>query len=169
MQAARAAVAGPSRLPFLPDGTLVTGVGREGGQGGGEGGEDGQGQDTPKKRGGRRVAVEPPFALDEPREALAWWFVVQCRWICALIRPVQCDTIDPVTVEGDRLWDLLRSLDDPEHLEFPADFNRDETKNRFDQLVDRLNTAFSCACKADSHVQDASPSLRCVLSWSCWC
>jgi hypothetical protein len=61
-----------------------------------------------------------------------------------------------VTVEGDRLWDLLRSLDDPEHLEFPADFNRDETRNRFGQLVDRLNTAFSCAREADSHVQDAS-------------
>ena len=59
-------------------------------------------------------------------------------------------------VEGDRLWDLLRSLDDPAHLEFPADFNWDETKNRFRQLVDRLNTAFSCAREADSNLQDVS-------------
>ena len=54
------------------------------------------------------------------------------------------------------MWDLLRSLDDPDHLEFPADFNRDETSNRFRQLVDRLNTAFSCAREADSNVQDAT-------------
>jgi hypothetical protein len=90
------------------------------------------------------------------REALTWWFVVRRRWICALIRPVPCGTIGPVIVEGDRLWDLLRSLDDPEHLDFPAGFNRDETGDRFGQLVDRLDTAFSCACEADGHVQDAS-------------
>ena len=54
------------------------------------------------------------------------------------------------------MWDLLRSLDDPKHLETPADFNFDETKNRFRQLVDRLNTAFSCACEAEGHVEDAS-------------
>jgi len=69
---------------------------------------------------------------------------------------VQCGIIGPVIVEGDRLWDLLRSLDDPAHLEFPADFNWDETKNRFRQLVDRLNTAFSCAREADSNLQDVS-------------
>jgi hypothetical protein len=43
---------------------------------------------------------------------------------------LQSGIIGPVIVEGDRLWELLRSLDDPAHLEFPADFNRDETKNR---------------------------------------
>ena len=69
---------------------------------------------------------------------------------------MQCGTIGPVTVEGDRLCDLLRSLDNPDHLEFPADFNRDETRNRFRQLVDRLSTAFSCAREADSNVQDAT-------------
>jgi hypothetical protein len=61
-----------------------------------------------------------------------------------------------VTVESDKLWDLLPSLDDPEHLQFPAGFNRDETRNRFGQLVDRLDTAFSCACEAERHVEDAS-------------
>jgi hypothetical protein len=46
-----------ARLPFLPDGPLAGGG--EDGQGGGEdGGEDGQDQDKPKKRGGRRLAVE---------------------------------------------------------------------------------------------------------------
>jgi hypothetical protein len=61
-----------------------------------------------------------------------------------------------VTVDGDKLWDLLRSLDDPEHLQFPADYDHRETRGRFDQLVDRLDGAFSCACKADRHVEDAS-------------
>ena len=51
---------------------------------------------------------------------------------------------------------MLTSLDDPDHLETPADFNRDETRNRFRQLVDRLSTAFSCACEAEGNVEDAS-------------
>lgn len=62
----------------------------------------------------------------------------------------------PVTVEAGRLWDLLRSLDDPEHLEFPAGYDHDETRNRFGELVDRLDTAFSCTCQAERHVEDAS-------------
>jgi hypothetical protein len=48
-----------ARLPFLPGGPFVTS--------GGEDGEDGQGEDKPKKRGGRRVAVacacQPPRKL----------------------------------------------------------------------------------------------------------
>lgn len=59
-------------------------------------------------------------------------------------------------IEGEQLWDLLRSLDDPEHLEFPADYDPDATRHRFDQLVSRLDSAFSCACEADRYVQDAS-------------
>ncbi len=54
-----------ARLPFLPDGPLVTGGSGEDGQDGGEGGEDGQGKDKPKKRGGRREAVE--CACQPPR------------------------------------------------------------------------------------------------------
>jgi hypothetical protein len=62
-----------------------------------------------------------------------------------------------VMVEGGRLWDLLKSLDDPEHLEFPAGYDHAEIRNRFDQPADRLGTtAFSCACQADRHVEDAS-------------
>jgi hypothetical protein len=62
----------------------------------------------------------------------------------------------PVIVEGDRLWDLLRSLDDPRHVEWPKHFNRRETRKRFGQLVNRLDAAFSCACEAWGDVQDAS-------------
>jgi hypothetical protein len=55
-----------ARLPFLPGGHLITGGGGDG-QGGGEDGEDGQDEDKPKKRGGRRDAVEckcePPRKL----------------------------------------------------------------------------------------------------------
>jgi len=52
-----------ARLPFLPDGPLVTGGTGEDGQG--EGGQGG-GEDKPKKRGGRRVAVE--CACQPPRK-----------------------------------------------------------------------------------------------------
>jgi hypothetical protein len=61
-----------------------------------------------------------------------------------------------VTIDGDPLRDLLRSLDDPEHLEFPADFDQGKARGQFDQLADRLDVAFSCTCEADRHVQDAS-------------
>ena len=54
------------------------------------------------------------------------------------------------------MWDLLRSLDDPEHLEVPAGYDHDKTRNRFDQMVDRLDSAFSCACQADGYVEDTS-------------
>ena len=53
-----------ARLPFLPGGPVVTGGGEDG-QGRGEGGEDGQGE-KPKKRGGRRMAVE--CACQPPRK-----------------------------------------------------------------------------------------------------
>ena len=54
-----------ARLPFLLDGALGA-RGGGGGQGGGEDGEDGQGKGKPKKRGGRRVAVE--CACQPPRK-----------------------------------------------------------------------------------------------------
>jgi hypothetical protein len=47
---------------------------------------------------------------------------------------------------------LSRSLDGPKHLEFPAGYDHDETRNRFD----RLDTAFSRASETDRHVEDAS-------------
>jgi hypothetical protein len=69
---------------------------------------------------------------------------------------IQRGTIGLVTVEGNWLWELLRSLDDPEHLEFPAGYDHRQDRNRFNQLVDRLDAAFSCACRAERHVEDAS-------------
>ena len=63
-------------------------------------------------------------------------------------------------IDGDQMWALLKSLDDPEHLEFPADYSDRDTRSRFDQLVARLNTDFSCWCDADRNVQDASLHAR---------
>lgn len=65
-----------------------------------------------------------------------------------------------MVVEGERLWDLLRSLDDADHLEFPADFDFVRTRSRFDQLAARLDTAFNCTSQVDRHVEDASYHAR---------
>ncbi len=58
----------------------------------------------------------------------------------------------------DGLRQLLRELDDPVHMEHPADFDRKATANRFDELVARLEVAFDSQCLTDAgiHVQDAS-------------
>jgi hypothetical protein len=61
-----------------------------------------------------------------------------------------------VRVEGEQMWALLRSLDDPEHLEWPADYDFDATRERFERLVAGLDTAFGCRSDADRSVQDAS-------------
>ena len=58
------------------------------------------------------------------------------------------------------MWVLLRSLDDPDHLEWPGDYDRVATRRLFDDLVDRLDAAFSCRCDADRHVEDASLHAR---------
>lgn len=62
----------------------------------------------------------------------------------------------PVTVDGDKLRALLRSLDNPEHLEFPAGYDEAGAMGRLDEPVEQLDAAFSCACQADRHVEDAS-------------
>ncbi|UAL29579.1 hypothetical protein K8W59_17820 [Nocardioides rotundus] len=63
-------------------------------------------------------------------------------------------------VEGDQMWILLRSLDDPDHLEWPADYDHAAKRRLFDDLVDRLDAEFSCRCEADRHVEDASLHAR---------
>ena len=63
-------------------------------------------------------------------------------------------------IDGEAMWTLLRSLDDPDHLEFPSDFDYAETRHRFDDLVLRLDAAFSCRTDADRHVEDASLHAR---------
>ncbi len=63
-------------------------------------------------------------------------------------------------VEGDQMWVLLRSLDDPDHLEWPGDYDHAATRQLFDELVERLDVEFSCRCEADRHVEDASLHAR---------
>nr|AGS49731.1 hypothetical protein [uncultured bacterium esnapd14] len=58
--------------------------------------------------------------------------------------------------DDDQLWQLLRSLDDPHHLEFPANYHHRRERARFEQLAQRLDTDFGCQCDVDRHVQDAS-------------
>ena len=53
---------------------------------------------------------------------------------------------------------LLKELDDPTHLEFPADYNRDEVERSFNELVGLLEASFGTPCRVDAGVlvQDAS-------------
>ena len=54
--------------------------------------------------------------------------------------------------------ELLRSLDDPVHLETPAGFHHRREQDRFSALVTNLETAFRCPCPHEHGlaVQDAS-------------
>jgi hypothetical protein len=54
------------------------------------------------------------------------------------------------------LWPMLRALDDPENVEYPAGFDNRSARLRFDALADRLDTAFGCRCPADRDHQDAT-------------
>ncbi len=42
------------------------------------------------------------------------------------------------------VWNLLRLLDDPDHLEFPADFDFDQANSRASSLCHRLECDFGC-------------------------
>ncbi|MEU9829333.1 hypothetical protein [Micromonospora chersina] len=55
-----------------------------------------------------------------------------------------------------QLWQLLHSLDDPNHLEFPANYDHRRARARFNQLAQRLDRDFNCQTDVDQHVQDAS-------------
>jgi hypothetical protein len=50
---------------------------------------------------------------------------------------------------GDRLLEVLRSLDDPEHLDRPRDYDHAAASAAFDSLVAGLDQAFECACEVD--------------------
>jgi hypothetical protein len=56
------------------------------------------------------------------------------------------------------LIELFQALDDPVHLEFPADFAHTLEQHRFVQLVVALQAAFDCKCahEAGLQIQDAS-------------
>ncbi|MYW19258.1 hypothetical protein GT039_27685 [Streptomyces sp. SID2955] len=61
-----------------------------------------------------------------------------------------------MTVDDQRLLSLLRNLDDPEHWEFPRDYDHVATRARFDRLAADIDQAFDCTCSVDRGVQDAS-------------
>ena len=63
-------------------------------------------------------------------------------------------------IDGEPMWSLLRSLDDPDHLEFPSYFDHDATRQLFDGLVHRLDAALACRTEADRDVEDASLHAR---------
>ncbi|MFI7019484.1 hypothetical protein [Streptomyces sp. NPDC050164] len=55
----------------------------------------------------------------------------------------------------DRLRELLRELDDPEHLELPRDHDLPAARERFDQLAAALERRFGSSVTA-GRAQDAS-------------
>ncbi|MEO3745186.1 hypothetical protein [Plantactinospora sp. B5E13] len=55
-----------------------------------------------------------------------------------------------------QLWQLMHSLDDPEHLEIPANYDHRRARARFKHLSERLDRDFNCQTDVDQHVQDAS-------------
>ncbi|MFJ1709451.1 hypothetical protein [Kitasatospora sp. NPDC088346] len=54
------------------------------------------------------------------------------------------------------IWALLRGLDDPDHIEFPRNYDHTATRAQFDQLAATLDQRFRCTCSVDRGVQDAS-------------
>jgi hypothetical protein len=68
-----------------------------------------------------------------------------------------------VRIEGQRMWTVLRALDDPDHLESPAGYDFDATRAQFERLVAELDAVFGCRSAADRSVQDASLHARVVV------
>jgi len=68
-----------------------------------------------------------------------------------------------VRIAGEEMWSLLRELDDPDHLEMPADFDFGAARARFERLVSGLDAAFGCRSDADRSVQDATLHARVVV------
>ncbi|KAB7846879.1 hypothetical protein [Streptomyces mobaraensis] len=58
---------------------------------------------------------------------------------------------------------LLRQLDDPECLEWPRDYNRDEMATAFGRLVSRLEDDFATCCVVEQEVQDSSEYGRLIV------
>jgi hypothetical protein len=59
-------------------------------------------------------------------------------------------------VNETELWQRLRALDDPDQLEFPADYHHRRARAQFERLVTRLDTDFGCRCNVDRDTQDAT-------------
>ncbi|MEU1182499.1 hypothetical protein ABZ464_33630 [Streptomyces sp. NPDC005820] len=59
-------------------------------------------------------------------------------------------------LDDQHVWDLLRHLDDPNHMECPRGYDHAAARARFDRLATRLDQRFRCTCSVDRGVQDAS-------------
>jgi len=62
----------------------------------------------------------------------------------------------PMPAADTQLWQLLRSLDDPHRLEFPAGYRHRRPRTGFEQLAQRVDTDLDCHCDVDRNIQDAS-------------
>ncbi|MET8344504.1 hypothetical protein [Streptomyces microflavus] len=61
-----------------------------------------------------------------------------------------------MTEDRAALLTLLHGLDDPQHREWPRDYDRRETAALFDSLVKRLEGDFACRCATEQDTQDSS-------------
>ncbi|MFB6564319.1 hypothetical protein ACFCYH_36455 [Streptomyces sp. NPDC056400] len=70
----------------------------------------------------------------------------------------------PVT-DGHRqsLWTLLRELDASGDAEFPRDFDRTATRERFGELVARIDAEFGRSCLDEQDVQEAAYHGRIIV------
>lgn len=60
-------------------------------------------------------------------------------------------------MEGDvNLMEMLRRLDDPEWLEFPAGYSGTEAADSFSRLVAQIDSRFSTRCEIDQDIQDSA-------------
>lgn len=61
-----------------------------------------------------------------------------------------------MTEDRAALLTLLHGLDDPQHREWPRDYDRRETAALFDSLVKRLEGDFAWRCATEQDTQDSS-------------
>lgn len=61
-----------------------------------------------------------------------------------------------MTDGNSELWQLLHSLDDPNHLETPRGYDHRRERAGFDRLAQGLEAGFGCRFNIDRDVQDAS-------------
>ncbi|MFJ6568006.1 hypothetical protein ACIQNU_11310 [Streptomyces sp. NPDC091292] len=61
-----------------------------------------------------------------------------------------------IVVSDAKLMEMLRGLDDPEWLEFPAGYDGVEAAASLSRLVAKIDSRFSTRCKIDRDVQDSA-------------
>jgi hypothetical protein len=59
-------------------------------------------------------------------------------------------------VDDYAVWQMLHGLDESQTLEVPDGYDFGRERDRFNRLAQHLDTAFSCVCRVDRDVQDAS-------------